>query len=195
MLSDMTMWKVVGCTLPLTAVLMITGCGGAAESVDSAGASSTSALSASSHPADARECGTKLKTVATGMNTVPVPVPDTVLVYFVFTATSEISGLGLSQQEFQYFVNRTNGQVDGDMTMTAANGDILLSHITGTALPAGAPYPPYIYRLEQHGTFVGGTGRFAEATGSYAIIGSANMVTREVMVTLDGHVVREQHCN
>lgn len=72
----------------------------------------------------------------------------------------------------------------GSVTMTAANGDTLTFDFVG-----------YLYAATGEGigtfTFTGGTGRFANASGSgdfYALIDLSQPVAQGMSVVLDGHI-------
>ena len=76
------------------------------------------------------------------------------------------------------------GTQRGERTLTAANGDVLRMVSVGTSTPRG---PGLVGFVATH-TFVGGTGRFANATGQARGEGIANLVTRTTVATLDGWI-------
>ena len=80
----------------------------------------------------------------------------------------------------------TGTQTSIELTYTAANGDILRAVNTGTNVPNG----PGV-RFSATTTFVGGTGRFANATGQARIEGTASFLTNTASYTVDGWIVYE----
>ena len=106
-------------------------------------------------------------------------------VFLIAYGTSEVSPLGQSQIVFPHSIIETTGAVTGDMMIITPDGDILLAHITGTALPTATPGE---FALSQTGTFIGGTGRFVDAMGSFVVTGSADTVGLTVTATLDGYL-------
>jgi hypothetical protein len=71
---------------------------------------------------------------------------------------------------------------EGDMTLTAANGATLAVHFTGGSDPADLPAVGEWYDVPMEGTIVGGSGRFAAATGSMDITMSLRFMGFEAMV-------------
>ncbi|MEO5826864.1 MAG: hypothetical protein ABIR59_13320 [Gemmatimonadales bacterium] len=91
--------------------------------------------------------------------------------------TIDISGvcnlkhLGRTTMTARQTVDITNGQFTNTTTYRAANGDLLLTTFSGqTTSPPGADVT--FVGVE---TYVGGTGRFAGATGSSEASGSATL--------------------
>ena len=89
------------------------------------------------------------------------PVIDVVL-----DATGEATHLGHFTQHFEHQVSFIDSTGKGDAVFVAANGDRLLSHVTGIATPQETPGVLFI--VETH-TVYGGTGRFAAATGTFTV--------------------------
>lgn len=71
---------------------------------------------------------------------------------------------------------------EGDLTLTAANGATLAVHFTGGSDPADLPAVGEWYDVPMEGTIVGGSGRFAAATGSMDITMSLQFMGFEAMV-------------
>jgi hypothetical protein len=67
----------------------------------------------------------------------------------------------------------------GQLAFTAANGDLLYGQYAGTLtlLPTGQNL--LLYRVDGRITFAGGTGRFADASGSGDLGGVLNLVTQQ----------------
>ncbi len=61
----------------------------------------------------------------------------------------------------------------GSATFTAANGDTLTATVVGQAIPV----PPETLSIVERYTITGGTGRFADATGSFALESTLNRTT------------------
>ena len=74
-------------------------------------------------------------------------------------------------------------QTSIEYTYTAANGDLLRAVNVGTNVPNG----PGV-RFSATTTFVGGTGRFANATGQASVEGTASFLTNTASYTVDGWI-------
>ncbi|HEV3261660.1 MAG TPA: hypothetical protein VG013_32725 [Gemmataceae bacterium] len=81
-------------------------------------------------------------------------------------ATGKATHLGRFALDIPHVVKVANGTATGSYEFTAANGDTLFADFTGTARPTATPGVLYI---EETATITGGTGRFAGATGSFAV--------------------------
>jgi hypothetical protein len=79
-------------------------------------------------------------------------------------ATGNATHLGEFTLEIPHVVNRANGTAIGFYRFVAANGDTLTADFTGQAMPTSTPGVLYI---KETATITGGTGRFANATGSF----------------------------
>jgi hypothetical protein len=88
------------------------------------------------------------------------PVFDSVLV----DATGSATQLGQFTLAVPHVVNHTNGTAIGTYEFAAANGDTLIAVFTGQATPTSTPGVLYIVETA---TIIGGTGRFAGATGGF----------------------------
>ena len=74
----------------------------------------------------------------------------------------------------------------GEMSITAANGDVLL----GTYSDGISLTPPPLIEFVDVFTFVdGGTGRFVEASGGGVEVGLFNAVTNEIVLRMEGVIV------
>jgi hypothetical protein len=119
-----------------------------------------------------------LRTLAT----VPYPAPP------VFrqdvTGTCELTHLGHVTVQFVQVVNfATRTQQSLELTYTAANGDVLRAASAGTSRPTatGVTFSATIM-------FLGGSGRFTNATGQARAEGAANLVAGTSWYTLDGWI-------
>jgi len=73
-------------------------------------------------------------------------------------------------------------------TFTTANGDVLRAVGTGTNTPNGPGKVTFVATIN----FVGGTGRFAAATGSARSEGEADLIARTSTSVLNGFVVYDK---
>jgi hypothetical protein len=90
------------------------------------------------------------------------PAPP--LLSVLVDATGNATHLGQFTLDIPHFVNPANGTAIGTYEFTAANGDTLIAEFHGVATPTAMPGVLYI---EETATIIGGTGRFAGATGSF----------------------------
>lgn len=101
------------------------------------------------------------------------------------TGTCQFSHLGRTQLEGVLEIDLATGTQRGERTLTAANGDELYMVVVGTSAPSG----PGLVSFQATYTLLGGTGRFANATGQGRGEGTANLVTRRTWSTFDGWIV------
>ena len=113
-----------------------------------------------------------------------VPVPPPPVIHQIDTGTCQFTHLGRTQFYGEQDINLAAGVQSGWRTLTAANGDQLYFTHTGTSMPAGPGLVSFVAQM----TIVGGTGRFAGATGAAQGTGTANLATRTTTVTIDGTV-------
>jgi hypothetical protein len=118
----------------------------------------------------------------TVLSTTPYPAPP--VFRQVAEGTCELAHLGRTTVHFIQVVNFGNGtQQSLALSYAAANGDVLQAASVGTSVPnaTGVSFTSTI-------TFVGGTGRFMNATGSARAEGSANLVSGTSQYLLDGSI-------
>ena len=116
------------------------------------------------------------------VSTTPYPAPP--VFRQVSEGTCELSQLGRTKVHFIQVVNFGNGtQHSLSLSYRAANGDVLQAASAGTSVPTptGVDFSATI-------TFLGGTGRFASATGSAHANGSANLASATSWYSLDGSI-------
>jgi hypothetical protein len=101
------------------------------------------------------------------------------------TGSCQFSELGQTAFSGVQQINFAAGTQSGQRAFTAANGDILRAVHVGTSTPIG----PGLISFRATLTFVGGTGRFANATGQATGWGVANLTTRTSVATFEGSVV------
>ena len=81
------------------------------------------------------------------------------------SGTGKASLLGLFTETFEHEVNLLTTEGIGSATFTGANGDSISTEITATAGPVGT-----LWRVTEHHTVIGGTGRFEGATGGFTLV-------------------------
>jgi hypothetical protein len=100
----------------------------------------------------------------------PTPVgPE--LIHQLDTGECQVAHLGRTTFVSDKIINVVAGTQTLEATFTAANGDVLRASGSGTS----SMVSPGIVAFEATITFDGGTGRFADATGSAVIRGQANL--------------------
>jgi hypothetical protein len=82
------------------------------------------------------------------------------------SGTGHATHLGQFTYTYEFVVDLSTGNGVGSAEFTAANGDSLLTTITG--LPGSGPTDTGFRVVEGH-TIVGGTGRFAGGSGSFTL--------------------------
>ena len=98
--------------------------------------------------------------------------------------TGNATHLGRFTVRVPHIVNGAIRTSTGTYEFTAANGDTLTADFTGQATPTA----PGVLSIKETATITGGTGRFADATGSFAIERLFNQVTRLTTGSFDGIV-------
>ena len=79
-------------------------------------------------------------------------------------ATGKANHLGKFTLEIPHVVDRATRTAMGSYLFTAANGDMLFADFTGQSTPTATPG---VLAIVETATITGGTGRFADATGSF----------------------------
>ncbi len=101
------------------------------------------------------------------------------------SGTGIVSPLGASTFEATVYITATPTppfMVTGKRTITAANGDQLFTTFTGTSTPVVNG----MNGADLHETITGGTGRFANATGSFTNTARNNFTTSTFTADFDG---------
>lgn len=131
--------------------------------------------------ADSREISGKCRTTVVSL----VYLSPT-LARQVVTGPCWISHLGLTTSYLRQVIDfSTLTAVSEEVTFTAANGDVLRA----TSITMGTPTGPTTFSLAGTFTFIGGTGRFAHASGSAPFVGSVDFATGQVSSTLRGRIL------
>ena len=138
---------------------------------------------ATAGPVSAVQAATPLRG---GCELTVTPLPSTPpIIRQTDTGTCHLSHLGRVAYEGVLEINVATGMQTGERTLTAANGDELRMSVVGTSAPAGPGLVSFAATL----TIEGGTGRFADATGTATGEGIANLMTQQTSVTIDGEIV------
>ena len=91
----------------------------------------------------------------------------------VIEGTGNATHLGRFTVKIPHVVNASNRTSTGTYEFTAANGDTLIAGFTGQATLTA----PGLLSIVETGSITGGTGRFADATGSFIVERMFNQVT------------------
>ena len=159
--------------------LALVGCADGLPTVPRAESPALARVAASDGAAGARPIsGTCTTTFA------PIPLPPPAVYRQVATGTCTLSHLGRSALLLIQDVRLADGtQQSVVVTYTAANGDVLRASNVGTSRRSGAGVA-----FEATVTFVGGTGRFARATGQAHVTGTADFVANTSDYTIEGWI-------
>lgn len=114
----------------------------------------------------------------------PPPFPLPPVHRQVDRGTCWFSHLGRTELYGEQDIVFAAGTQSGVRTFTAANGDVLYATNTGTSATSSHGMVSFVTTI----TFVGGTGRFANATGQMTGAGIANLLTRTTVVTNEGWI-------
>jgi len=99
------------------------------------------------------------------------------------SATGQATHLGRFTIEIPHVVNFATQSATGTMTLTAANGDALIASFTGHSQINGS-----LVTIVETATVTGGTGRFADASGSFTVNRLFDRATGVTQGTLDGTI-------
>jgi hypothetical protein len=98
--------------------------------------------------------------------------------------TGNATHLGRFTLEIPHVVNAMNRTSTGTYEFTAANGDTLTAGFTGQATLTA----PGVLSVVETATITGGTGRFADATGSFTVERVFNQVTGLTTGSFEGTI-------
>jgi hypothetical protein len=113
------------------------------------------------------------------------PVVDPPFVRHISVGTCQLSHLGQVRLRTEAELNFAIGVQTSEVTFTAANGDRLHASSVGTGTPTG----PTTVSFTGTATIIGGTGRFANATGEMAVEGTVDNATGDARISYDGWIV------
>ena len=94
--------------------------------------------------------------------------------------------LGQYAISYEVEVNLETLVGEGSAQIVAANGDILYANLLGQATPTGTTD---VLNVVEEITITGGTGRFANASGSFTVNRVVNITTGVTSGTLSGNIV------
>ena len=114
----------------------------------------------------------------------PPPFPLPAVHRQIDVGTCQLAHLGRAALHGVQDISFATGTQSGERTFTAANGDELRAVHSGTSRPGQPGQVEFSATL----TFVGGTGRFANATGEVRASGTATLATRSASATFDGWI-------
>ena len=132
--------------------------------------------------ATARPFGGRCETAITFESPLPGDPPNLLRLHIDYVC--QLQHLGrttASAEQIVIFTSPTTTTASNTTTYTAANGDQLFAHWTGTSTSSG---PEITFSGPE--TYAGGTGRFADASGSASISGTASFVTNTGQFTATG---------
>ncbi len=115
----------------------------------------------------------------------PGPAPTPPLLRQTDSGTCDLTVLGRVTFAGVLEINPVAGTQVGERTLTTAAGDTLRITSVGTSTPAGPGLLQFAGRL----TIVAGTGALRAATGELRGEGTANLATRQTVLTLNGEIV------
>jgi hypothetical protein len=114
----------------------------------------------------------------------PIPRPLPAVYRQVATGVCQLSHLGSTSLLLVQDINFAAGtQTSVEVTYTAANGDVLRAANVGTSARSGNGVA-----FSATVTFVGGTGRFAKATGQAHVTGTADFIANTSAYTIEGEI-------
>lgn len=114
------------------------------------------------------------------------PIPGTPTATLVVSASGVGSHVGAFELEIPHVVNFATANAVGSYLMTAANGDMVIGTFTGHATPVGTD--GHFAMLVEEVTIIGGTGRFADAAGSFTAVRLIDRVNLQTIGYYDGTI-------
>jgi hypothetical protein len=103
---------------------------------------------------------------------VAVTFPDPLSLFVFIEAIGNATQLGRFTVEIPHLVDLTTGTGTGTYEFTAANGDKLTASFTGVGIETEIPG---VVSIVENATITGGTGRFANAAGSFIALRSFDL--------------------
>lgn len=102
------------------------------------------------------------------------------------TGAGKATHLGKFTMTYDTDVNLLTGMGIGSIEFIAANGDSVFADIVGQSSPTGTPH---VVSIVEDATITGGTGHFADATGSFIIERLLDQVAGSTSGSFDGTIV------
>ena len=113
--------------------------------------------------------------------------PNLPIILVAATGSGEATQLGRFAVSYEVEVNVQTGVGSGlSAHFVAANGDSLFAEGSGQATPTETPG---VLKIVEAYTIMGGTGRFAGASGTFTVERMVNQATRETSGTMNGTIV------
>jgi hypothetical protein len=124
--------------------------------------------------------------LAGSFTAVPIDPTNPLLLALQLDASGNATHVGNFTYSFPHTVDRSKVPSTGvgTATFTAANGDTLTAAVNGTAVLIG----PGLLQGTENGTITGGTGKFANATGSFTISRQINQITLTTVGSFTGSI-------
>jgi hypothetical protein len=124
-----------------------------------------------------------LKGELDGAYTLAFPSPGVLLV--TGTGTGNATHFGRFTFAYDEIVDLSTGMGTGTYDLTAANGDTLSADWSGSGFPTP---DPTVLLIVENATITGGTGRFANATGSFTVERLFSFITNSGPGSLEGTI-------
>ena len=118
-----------------------------------------------------------------GLYTIAFPSPSVLTV--AGTGTGNASYFGQFTFDYDEIVDLATGVGTGTYALTAANGDTLSADWIGGGFPTA---DPTVIRIVEDATITGGTGRFANASGSFTVERLFSFVTNSGDGSIEGTI-------
>lgn len=168
------------------AALLLAGLASACSgSVSPVSPSATAGLSAGAATATLAAAGHEMPFKGRLEGVYSLSFPNSVTLAVTGTGTGNATQLGQFTLAYDEIVNLTTGVGTGTYDLTAANGDTLSADWTGAGFPTA---DPNVLRIVEDATITGGTGRFANASGSYRVERLFNFVTSAGGGSIEGTI-------
>ena len=101
------------------------------------------------------------------------------------SVTGIASHVGQFSYTYELTVTLANGTATGSARLVAANGDNIFTTIFGIGVPTSTPG---VNSITEINTITGGTGRFAEAQGSFTVERLINLATGSTSGSFNGTI-------
>lgn len=112
-------------------------------------------------------------------------LPPTPFVFVRYKGSATVDDLGRMTFDEPHIVNLNNNTGVGTLVLIAANGDMITANLTGQATETG----PGKFDIVEDVSITGGTGRFANATGSLRMERSFDFATNATRGSITGMIV------
>jgi hypothetical protein len=119
------------------------------------------------------------------VNAVEMVVPSPPTASLTRDGTGTATYIGRYTEHIVMTINLPTLSSTGTSTFTAANGDTLTATVLGQASPTTTPG---VLSIVEHYTITGGTGRFADATGTFTLNSTVNQATGVSSGTFSGAI-------